>query len=326
MRTRADENHPGYRALMELLRTADTVWNASRVFFERWDLSPSQFNVLNLLRLNPAGLSQTDLSRQLIMHRSNLTGLVDRLEKRGLVARREVAADRRAYSVVLTAAGNRLLRDILPRYYEEAARVWDRLPARRAAELIADLQQVAQNVATHRGQTAALKPSNERLCMPAFISILFWVMVAAAAFHAAYASANGSFLIVLYLFALLQLAQTDRWRKAFYPGLAVGLLIAAVRLEFFWRLFSGGAARAVASVCLLDRLVCGVGAAVPGAARPEMGLAAHSVSSGPGLEYFRSELYYLRFSWLNVGYAFAGAPWQGALKPTGNLRRRLPAR
>jgi DNA-binding MarR family transcriptional regulator len=130
---------------MELLRTADTVWNASRAFFERWDLSPSQFNVLNLLHLNPAGLSQTDLSRQLIMHRSNLTGLVDRLEKRGLVARREVATDRRAYSVVLTAAGARLLRDILPRYYEDAARVWDRLPVRRAAELVADLQQVARN-------------------------------------------------------------------------------------------------------------------------------------------------------------------------------------
>jgi DNA-binding MarR family transcriptional regulator len=145
MRTRLGEDHPGYRALMELLRTADTVWNASRAFFERWDLSPSQFNVLNLLHLNPAGLSQTDLSRQLIMHRSNLTGLVDRLEKRGLVARREVATDRRAYSVVLTAAGARLLRDILPRYYEDAARVWDRLPVRRAAELVADLQQVARN-------------------------------------------------------------------------------------------------------------------------------------------------------------------------------------
>lgn len=145
MRRKVDENHPGYRALMELLRTADTVWNASRVFFERWDLSPSQFNVLNLLHLNPGGLSQTDLSRQLIMHRSNLTGLVDRLEKRGLVARREVVSDRRAYSVVLTAAGAKLLRYILPRYYQDAVRVWDRLSARRAAELIADLQQVAHN-------------------------------------------------------------------------------------------------------------------------------------------------------------------------------------
>src|ERR1019366_1699820 len=109
MRTRVDESHVGYRALMELLRTADALWNASRVFFERWDLSPSQFNVLNLLHHNPEGLSQTDLSRQLIMHRSNLTGLVDRLEERGLVARREVAADRRAYNVVLHRAGTRLL-------------------------------------------------------------------------------------------------------------------------------------------------------------------------------------------------------------------------
>jgi DNA-binding MarR family transcriptional regulator len=145
MRQKPGENHPGYRALMELLRTADTVWNASRVFFERWELSPSQFNMLNLLRLNPAGLSQTDLSRQLIMHRSNVTGLLDRLEKRSLVARRDVAADRRAYNVVLTPAGVRLVRDILPLYYKEAAQVWERLPARRAAELIADLQQVAQN-------------------------------------------------------------------------------------------------------------------------------------------------------------------------------------
>lgn len=145
MRKRAGESHPGYQALMELLHTAETVWNASRVFFERWDLSPSQFNVLNLLRLHPEGLSQTDLSRQLIMHRSNATGLVDRLEKRGLVARREVAEDRRAYSVVLTAAGARLLDGILPQYYEDAAKVWGQSSPRRAAEWITDLQRVAQN-------------------------------------------------------------------------------------------------------------------------------------------------------------------------------------
>ena len=138
-----NDQQPGYRALMELLRAADTVWNASRVFFERWDLSPSQFNVLNLLRLNRAGLSQSDLGRQLIMHRSNVTGLVDRLERRGLVARREVRADRRAYRVVLTRAGTRMLGKILPRYYREAAQAWGHLPGKRAASLIADLQRVA---------------------------------------------------------------------------------------------------------------------------------------------------------------------------------------
>ena len=159
MRTRLDETHPGYRALMQLLRTADTVWNASRVFFERWDLSPSQFNVLNLLHYNPAGLSQTDLSRQLIMHRSNVTGLVDRLEKRGLVERKNAAADRRAYSVVLTDAGTALLRDILPGYYRGADEVWAHLSARRAAELVADLRQVAYNARRTAGSEIARSES-----------------------------------------------------------------------------------------------------------------------------------------------------------------------
>jgi len=145
MSTQYDEANLRYQALIELLRTAETVWEGSRVFFGRWDLSPSQFNVLNLLRLNPDGLSQTDLSRQLIMHRSNLTGLVDRLEQRGLLKRKDVAADRRAYRVVLTASGSALLREILPRYYRGADELWAHLPAKRAAALLDDLRQVARN-------------------------------------------------------------------------------------------------------------------------------------------------------------------------------------
>src|SRR5574341_2213080 len=101
MKTMPGPDVPCCQALLTLLRTADTVWAASRLFFERWQISPSQFNVLNLLHLTAGGLSQSELGRQLIVHRSNVTGLVDRLEARGLVARQEVEQDRRAYSVVL---------------------------------------------------------------------------------------------------------------------------------------------------------------------------------------------------------------------------------
>ena len=54
---------PRYRALLQLLRTAETLWNASRLFFVRWALSPSQFNVLNLLYDKPDGCTQIELSR-----------------------------------------------------------------------------------------------------------------------------------------------------------------------------------------------------------------------------------------------------------------------
>src|SRR5215472_17588421 len=111
---------PRYDALIELLRTAENLWNASRVFFARWDLSPSQFNVLNLLQDHTDGLTQVELSRRLIMHRSNVTGLVDRLEARRLVRRKDDPADRRAFNVVLTADGRKLLRQIEPKYYRAA--------------------------------------------------------------------------------------------------------------------------------------------------------------------------------------------------------------
>jgi MarR family 2-MHQ and catechol resistance regulon transcriptional repressor len=157
---------PRYQALVQLLRAADTVWDASRVFFARWDLSPSQFNVLNLLDGNPSGMSQTELSRELIMHRSNATGLIDRLEKRGLVRRDNVDADRRAYRVVLTAEGARLLGEVLPGYFEGVGQVCGHLSEGRAAELISDFRQIARSAeriaaALHLGGASPSEPSSD---------------------------------------------------------------------------------------------------------------------------------------------------------------------
>src|SRR5436309_905146 len=137
---RADASQSRYQALIQVLRTADRIWNVSRLFFEHWDLSPSQFNILNLLQAHPGGLSQIELSRQLIMHRSNVTGLIDRLERRHLVQRKDLANDRRAYRVVQTEAGVTLLKAILPYYYRRADEVWERLSPKRISQMTADLK------------------------------------------------------------------------------------------------------------------------------------------------------------------------------------------
>jgi len=138
---------PRYPALLQMLRAAENLWNASRDFFGRWDLSPSQFNVLNLLNGEPDGLSQVEISRQLIMHRSNATGLIDRLEKRGLLQRRSTPGDRRAYRVVLTPAARQLLGRILPDYYRLAEEVWGSLPVARVNQLLDDLSRLDANLA-----------------------------------------------------------------------------------------------------------------------------------------------------------------------------------
>jgi DNA-binding MarR family transcriptional regulator len=136
---------PRYQALIQLLRTAETLWHVSRIFFDRWELSPSQFNILNLLHGRPEGHTQIELSRRLIMHRSNVTGLVDRLEARGLVRRRDCRHDRRAYRVVLSVQGKKLVRQILPHYYAAAEEVWGKAARNRIDLLVEELDQVSVN-------------------------------------------------------------------------------------------------------------------------------------------------------------------------------------
>lgn len=149
-----------YKALIQLLRTAEDLWNASRVFFSRWDLSPSQFNVLNLLHGQKEGLSQSELSRLLIMHRSNVTGLVDRLERRRLVQREDHARDRRAYRITLAPAGIALLDQIYPHYYAAAHRVWRDTPDDRIRVLVDELRDITAQAGAVALLAATPKPDD----------------------------------------------------------------------------------------------------------------------------------------------------------------------
>ncbi len=145
--------------------------------------------------------------------------------------------------------------------------------------------------------------------------VVLWMLVACAAFSAAYASAPGDLgaitapMVLIYLFGLAQLARAPRWRLAFYPGLGVGLLIAASQLTFFRILFSFGAL----ALWLVFGLWIGLFTVSARAAVKRFGSAGWFALPflWIGLEYFRSELYPLKFTWLSPGYAFAWTPGIG---------------
>ena len=159
------EPKPGarYRPLLQLLRTAETVWHASRIFFLKWDLSPSQFNILNLLRRAEEGLTQIELSRELITHRSNITGLVDRLEKRKLVHRKTSETDRRVWRVSLSVEGNRLIQEILPDYYRLIEELWGKIPRTEAEFLGKQLQALTLHAERIVSELGKQSNNHERL-------------------------------------------------------------------------------------------------------------------------------------------------------------------
>ncbi|MEA2198512.1 MAG: hypothetical protein QOJ25_2563 [Solirubrobacteraceae bacterium] len=90
------------------------------------DLHPAQAGAL--LHMEPdVGLPMHELATILACDNSNVTGIVDRLEARGLVARRPYAQDRRVKHLVLTPAGAEL-RELVRARMAEAPEAVKRLP------------------------------------------------------------------------------------------------------------------------------------------------------------------------------------------------------
>lgn len=102
---------------IKLIRAAEVLMSRFSFLITPSGLTASQFGVLEvLLHLGPQ--CQSDLGRKLLKTSGNITLVVDNLEKRGLVRRKRGEGDRRFVTVCLTLEGERLIRELFPRYVE----------------------------------------------------------------------------------------------------------------------------------------------------------------------------------------------------------------
>jgi DNA-binding MarR family transcriptional regulator len=83
---------------------------------QEFDLAPQQMIALRMLGAGPRKMSE--LAQALFCDSSNVTGIVDRLEERGLVRREAAEGDRRVKLLVLTKEGDRVRVEITKRMAE----------------------------------------------------------------------------------------------------------------------------------------------------------------------------------------------------------------
>jgi DNA-binding MarR family transcriptional regulator len=104
---------PQQECYLNLWRTYDRLRMIEDELFLRHDLTAQQYNALRLLRAeHPAALPTLVLAGKLVSHAPDITRLVDRLEQRGLVARRRMADNRRVVQIAITDAGLALLKQL----------------------------------------------------------------------------------------------------------------------------------------------------------------------------------------------------------------------
>src|SRR5260370_41792614 len=97
-------------AVLDLPRTCDLLSRGPAQFLKSEDLSPTQYNVLRILRgAPPAGLPCGEIANRMITRDPDITRLLDRLEKRELISRWREAQDRRTVMARITTEGLKLL-------------------------------------------------------------------------------------------------------------------------------------------------------------------------------------------------------------------------
>jgi MarR family transcriptional regulator, lower aerobic nicotinate degradation pathway regulator len=112
---------------------------------EEFDLTPPQYAVLAFL-WQQDGLTQVELSEKSQVDRTTLGGLIDRLEKYGLVERHPHPHDRRAYQIKLTPRG----RSLEPQLREYSKKALSKLTSGLSSNDIAELVRILEIL---RGET-----------------------------------------------------------------------------------------------------------------------------------------------------------------------------
>ena len=99
--------------MLNLMRTADALSRGGEKILKLAGLSHTRYNVLRILRgAGEGGLCCREVAERMITRDPDITRLVDRLERRGLLARSRDRHDRRMITLRITEAGRKILKDL----------------------------------------------------------------------------------------------------------------------------------------------------------------------------------------------------------------------
>lgn len=126
-------------AVIAIVRAADVLKRRFNIV-EEYGVTHQQYNVLRILRgARPEALPTMEIARRMIEAAPGITGLLDRLEEKGLVVRARDGDDRRCSRCTITAKGLDLLKELdgpVNRAEEEAVAMLSRADLGRLVEIL----------------------------------------------------------------------------------------------------------------------------------------------------------------------------------------------
>ncbi|QDT98767.1 MarR family winged helix-turn-helix transcriptional regulator [Gimesia aquarii] len=99
-------------AVLNILRTSDIFHNQFGRLFREYGLTPSQYNVLRILRGEGKPMPSLEIADRMVQVVPAITGLIDRLQAQKLVNRKRCTADRRVVFIEITSKALELLKEL----------------------------------------------------------------------------------------------------------------------------------------------------------------------------------------------------------------------
>ena len=135
------------KACAALLRTGSDLLTAFENILSKNGLSQGRFLTLIVLNRTPdRAINPSTLAQKVGVKRATMTGLLDGLEKKGLVKRLAHQKDRRKISIQLTVVGKDALDKMLPDYYSRIARLMKDLTESERQNLKSLLKKIDQGL------------------------------------------------------------------------------------------------------------------------------------------------------------------------------------
>ncbi len=134
---------PSHEAVLNLLVAAGHVRDEAAKACLPFGITPPQYNVLRILRgVHPGGYPRCEIARRMIERAPDLTRLIDRLERRGLVERARSTEDRRHSITRITRRGIEAVAEVHPALEALQDRVSERLSRAECETLSALLEKL----------------------------------------------------------------------------------------------------------------------------------------------------------------------------------------
>jgi DNA-binding MarR family transcriptional regulator len=138
-------------AYLSVLRTADALQSSVEARLREFGLTGTQYNALRILRgAGAEGLPCSEVGERMITRDPDVTRLLDRLQKRGLVERTRGKRDRRVVYGKITGAGLKLLRELDEPIEQHGREMLRHVGQKKLERLIELLEEVRGGKALHR--------------------------------------------------------------------------------------------------------------------------------------------------------------------------------